>query len=238
MGIAVSSSNRLAVALTNGTVQVWDLQSMELVHSVLFERSDASWRLAFSPDGELLAAATAGRKIWLIDAGGAGKKTLLLGSTPDGAKSIRFNRAADRLLVSDDSGVSSMWDVHSRRQLWEHRHGNFSTWSPDESTVAVISYASQDGESIQLCEATSGALTRSFGRQRAAKGIKYLDDHTLVTIGLDRVVKLWDTEAGLLRCALPSPDSGLSDFVVSADGESIATIGFSGMIRIWRAPRD
>jgi eukaryotic-like serine/threonine-protein kinase len=237
MGLAVSSTNRLAIALANGTVQIWDLPSMELVHSIPFEPGDASWRLAFSPDGEILAAATAGRKIWLIDADGRGEKTLL-GSTPDGAKSVRFNRAADRLLVSDDSGMTSMWDVPGRRQLWEHRHGAFSTWSPDERTVAIISYASQDGESIQLREATSGALMRSFGRQRAAKGIQYLDDQTLVTIGLDGVVKLWDAGTGLLRCALPNPDSGLADLVVTADGESIATIGFSGMIRIWRAPRD
>jgi len=63
-----SDATKLASAMTNGTVQLWDVQSgNELAQFQI--QSDRIWQLAFSSDGTLLAVVGASSEVYIWDVG-------------------------------------------------------------------------------------------------------------------------------------------------------------------------
>jgi DNA-binding beta-propeller fold protein YncE len=113
--MAFSPDGRFLAAGFNGTIQLWDLRTRELVRSIAgFER--ALHCLAFSPDGQRLAAGTQDGHVWLWDAA-TGRQTQLIAAGGRGVRAVAFSPDGRRLAALTHNSPVTVWDVADRQPL-------------------------------------------------------------------------------------------------------------------------
>ncbi len=104
-----SADGRFLAAGFNGTVQLWDLRTLELVRSIAgFER--ALGCLAFAPDGQKLAAGTVDGNVWVWDVT-TGRQTQLIESGGRGVRAVAFSPNGKQLLTVANNAQVAVWDV-------------------------------------------------------------------------------------------------------------------------------
>jgi len=73
------------------------------------------------------------------------------------------------------------------------------------------------------------------GPTAAITGIAFKYNNTLISIGQDRMVRLWDIAKGAEAKKFgPTPDD-LYGLALSKDGKKFATSGYAGNVQIWEA---
>jgi len=109
-----AAGEKLAVASDqSGEVQVRDLRTGE-VHK--FSAGKRVWRVAWHPDGVLLAAASADSNLYVWDTVAKREHVVLRGHQGDVVR-VNFSPDGDTLLSSAWDGSSRMWDVWTGREL-------------------------------------------------------------------------------------------------------------------------
>jgi WD40 repeat protein len=109
MALAFSPDARYLAVGFGGLVQVWDVRTRELVRSITgFER--AAHRLAFSPDGERVAAATPDGQVWVWNAlSGRLAHRIEVGSR--GLRAIAFSPDGRSLATAPNNSPVAVWDL-------------------------------------------------------------------------------------------------------------------------------
>lgn len=104
-----SPDGRLLAVGFNGTIQLWDVRTLELVRSITgFER--ALGCLAFAPDGTRLAAGTQDGHVWVWDAA-TGRQTQLIEAGGRGVRAIAFSPNGKHLVTVANNSPVAVWDV-------------------------------------------------------------------------------------------------------------------------------
>jgi WD40 repeat protein len=111
---AVSADGkRLAIFTSSGLVYLYDLDSMKLTSE--FRAGHAVFSpIAFSPDGNTIAAAGADGVLWLWRFGDAPLK--LLGHT-QWISALAFEPQGSRIATASNDGTVRLWDAHSGQPL-------------------------------------------------------------------------------------------------------------------------
>jgi WD40 repeat protein len=169
--IAYSADGHLlASGSKDATVRVWDVRTHGA--SRIFRLADNSEyvrpKVAFSPDGTLLAALNDDViTVWNIASGEATANI-----SPEGLSlvgDLAFSLDGNYLLVGNyanaykDSAVIAI-ELRSGLVVRKVIQGfDFGVFSPDQQTVAVEGHYSPDGNSILLYDASSGVHLRTLG---------------------------------------------------------------------------
>ena len=104
-----SPDGRLLAVGFNGTIQLWDVQTRELVRSITgFERVIGC--LAFSPEGKRLAAGTPDGHVWVWDTA-TGRQSQLIEAGGRGVRSIAFSPNGRQLVTVANTSPVAVWDV-------------------------------------------------------------------------------------------------------------------------------
>jgi WD40 repeat protein len=104
--------------------------------------------------------------------------------------------------------------------------------SPDAHTIAV---GSQDG-SVSFVDADTGRLLRGQGAQHSAAVASVVyspSGRTVMTVGDDGRVIVWDPRSGRRMAALPGPAGHVQDAQVNPDGSTLYTAGSGGVMLAW-----
>jgi WD40 repeat protein/DNA-binding SARP family transcriptional activator len=104
--------------------------------------------------------------------------------------------------------------------------------SPDARTIAI---GSQDG-SISFVDAVSGQLRRGMGGQHSsavAGAIYSPSGNTVMTVGDDGKVIVWDPHSDRRLASLAGPAGHIQDAQVSPDGSTLYTAGTGGVMLAW-----
>jgi WD40 repeat protein len=113
--LSFSPDGRYLAAGFNGTVQLWDLRTLELVRSITgFERVLTC--LAFSPDGARLAGGTQDGHVWLWDPA-TGRQTQLIEVGGRGIRALAFSPGGKQLATLAYNAPVAVWDVADRSPL-------------------------------------------------------------------------------------------------------------------------
>lgn len=201
--------------------------------------SDPATAVAFSPDGNVLAASV-GRSVIIYDVKTGKPKT----TWPDHPGPISTLRFADRgrLLVAVGGrpaqfGTIAAWDLVKGARVFEVREPGdtflAADVSPDGATLAAASY----NRRVLIWDAVKGTLIRELkDHTDSVHGAAFSPDGTLLaTCGADRTVKVWDWRKGTKLATLSDATAELYDVVFSPDGKRIMASGVDRSIRIWSA---
>ena len=192
--------SKLAVA-EYAAVKIWDLERHALVQEFKFDgvHIGLAWRVAYSPDGLLLAAALHdyGASIspkepkvraWNALTGEiaftawSGRSSSAVGISPDGS-----------LLAAASGGTVEVWNLHSRKSLLRlaaDEHAIFClAFSPGGKTIATGGNDSK----IKLWDSTTGKRVGLLkGHEGQVRGLCFSKDgKAMVSHGTDAAVLIW-----------------------------------------------
>jgi RNA polymerase sigma factor (sigma-70 family) len=200
--------------------------------------------LAFSPDGQTLAAGTVKGevKFWDVTTG-KGRGSLKADRVPELAVSLAFAPSGRVLALSRGLGPVEVWDVKEQKRL--HRllgtsvplqplHG-FAlarttpadlAFSPDGKRLAVGAF----GCGVRLFDPATGKElgAGTAGHRTAVRALGLSSDgKTLVTYARGDAVRFWDLASGkeVRKVAIPG---GAASAALSPDGATLASVTGSG----------
>lgn len=233
-------SSLLAIATTDGSVRVWDLEQEKVLHEFMASRQPVRC-VEFSPDGRSLATGAEDGTISFWDLGG-NPLSCDGGSESAGFKhgaavwGIRFHPDGDRLASCSEDHCIKLWDLkHKREAQTLIGHTAWVLGIQFNSDGSLLASASEDG-TARLWD-QEGNQTAIFVHGAPVNGVCFSpDDLTLATAAADCKVTLWNVQK---KSEPSSPKKFrhakkpiLLDVSFSSDGK-LATGATDGKVQLW-----
>ncbi|WP_158633719.1 WD40 repeat domain-containing protein [Tautonia sociabilis] len=196
-------------------------------------------RMAVDPSGRSVAVADAGGSIRLLDPDSLRPIRELLGHQCR-VMDMAFSADGSRLLSVDSKGIIRVWDPGSGRVECEFERPDVlvsCAFAPDGTSVAV---GGRDGTIEVIPADGSGSDSvrwEAHGPRQIVFDLAYSPDgRTLVSLGLDGSVRLWEGESGWASKREIRFDGKVSLCVaMTSDGRTLATGHIDGSVRLWDA---
>ena len=231
--VDISPDGQSIVSAGNKTVKIWDLNSGQLITSIQ-AHNKIIWDVAYSPNGNTIASASADNLIKIWDA-----NTGRLKQTFDAHKDITFGIAfspdGKTLVSSSKNKAIVLWDVETgsiinilkghNKRVWE------VTFSPDGEFLASASF----DHSVILWKVNSGVPVRKFlGHTDAVWSVDFSPNgKKLASSSSDGTVKTWDSLTGIELNSF-NYNSRVYDVKFSPDGKYLAAaLSEDNSIKIW-----
>jgi WD40 repeat protein len=219
--------------------RLWDVAAAREM-AVLKQRDDGPARVAFAPDGRLLAVARKtradGDTIALFDpmTGQAGPPI----SEAHGwhVSDLAFSPDGKTLATASWDRTVKVWDAATRRRQAElsgQAWAEHVAFSPDGRTLAA---SWQDG-TVRLWSTATQKERAALSGHRVGDVVALTfsaDGTTLVTCGHSGPARLWDVTTGKPRPALDPAHGSFGALLSSPDGHTIATAS-NDRIQLWDA---
>jgi len=245
-GVAASSDGRkFAVGSGRGMVGVWRLGEIPISVDLRGHTGRAT-AIAFSPDAETLVSGSdvdSDIRLWAIEE----KKTIrTFGAEDRVTRCVRFSPDGKRILAVRRLKIRTDGAKSYELKEWALDGSPAGDWAIADHHIYSFAF-SKDGRLLATGDRENGRviLWNAETRERVAEvkghrsGVSAIafmpDGFRMVTAGIDRAVKLWDTRTWTQVLTL---DSGaeMDTLVVSPDGNTIVVVDhYAGRARIWNA---
>src|SRR5262245_60777284 len=170
-------------------------------------------RLAFSPDGGLLASAAEDRTVVSVWGAVAGRHPADLGGHKDHVTCLAFNPTNATLATGDRRGNVLLWDAAAGRllsplPLAEGGSQTCLAFSPD-GRLAAGRCRDFGGYAVRLVdvEGKDAEATELRGPERVVYCLAFSPDGLGLVAGTEAGAALWDLSARGIKAALPLPAS-------------------------------
>jgi WD40 repeat protein len=224
----------LALLDLDGRVRLWDNATRR---TRLTLPGTGVVTFALSPDGRMLATATAARAgslhsvVRLWDATAGSPRTTLTGHTA-GVNAVAFSPDGRTLLTGGDDRTARLWDVTGGHGevLVRDPNGviNAVAVSPDGRTLAT----GGDGRSVTLWDTATRTQRASLSTD-ALNALDFSPDGSIVAGAGARTAQVWDTATGSPGATLVGHTGWVTDVDFSPDGNSLATASEDDTVALW-----
>jgi len=211
------------------------------VEPVILRTSARIHSVAFRPDGEQIAAASADGTVKVVDAR-TGNAVQTLRGHKNSVFSVAFSPDGRHLASASEDRSIRLWDVASGAEVFSRvgQTGEFVgvaysvAFSPDGRRLVA---GSEDGGAIVWNVADGSEVRRLPGHEKAAESVAFSPDGRLVATGdWAGVLRIWDARTyQLLRTVPGHHPERISAVKFHPDGRSLATASFDRTVKIWDA---
>lgn len=195
---SVKSKNELLIASEDGTVSIWNLDSLEMVHSIRVS-SDTVRCISISPDEQQVAFGCRNNDIHIYDLEDYTQIKTIQGHTMP-IFSLQYSPAGDYLVSGSRDAQVKIWDTQSlelKENIAAHLFAvNHIAFHPTQPYFAT---ASMD-KSIKVWGADDFKLYKVISRERgyashqlSVNKIAWVGD-TLISISDDKRVIVWQVD--------------------------------------------
>lgn len=246
-------SKRMALGWMDGAIAIYDITkttSAEVLDSVVpvFERGNACMSLAFSPDGESLAATGQDSLVQVIPLRkGSAARTIQLRVSGKSGLAVAFSADGEWLAMCASDRVVNVWPVGSLHQspsAIEYRGmasvGRHVEFSPDGRILTALggggecrrwAFSGQNPGAMPICSAPD---------RDPVKGMAVSPDGRWLAVapqpvnlhGGQTAIRLLDVANGLTGYALPGHVAP-SGVAFSRDGRWLASTGQDARVQVW-----
>jgi WD40 repeat protein/serine/threonine protein kinase len=242
--LAAGGSGMLNLLGHHGEAKLWNVATGEPGPTLRGHVIGGLTDLAFSPDGNILAATSLGGalasrtrenmgeiKFWQVS---SGEEHLLIRSMADIVYGLAFAPDGKTLATAIADGTVKLWNVSMDQEsatLAGHQQWvRCLACSPDSKTIAS---GSSDSTICLWDRAAGDKLANLIGHKHRVLGVSFSPDgKTLVSASRDKSIKFWDLQNSTLRSSFDTKSA--ATFVVYApDGKTIAFGADNGDITIW-----
>lgn len=171
----------------------WRLWDIETGKNILLQ--DGHWKecygVGFHPDGSLCSTSdfSGVAHVWDLRTGksikhfmGHAKRVL----------NTEFHPNGFQLATSGDDGTIKIWDLRKRKITTSiPAHSSLITNTRFDSTGEYMASSSFDGTVCLWGTRDWKMLNRLHGHDGKVSGVDILDDHTIISCGFDKTLKLW-----------------------------------------------
>src|SRR6266540_4297935 len=229
-----SDSGWMAAANAIEQVTVWNIRTHERVQSF----RGALIPLALSDDHQTLATMSTNYayQLWDVASGQLRREAQFV--RPEQAFTAKRSPDGKLLAVGYLDGTFAIWELETRRELWQHRGHKTNirefAFSGDGRLFAT---ASQDF-SARLWELpTRRELATLTGHGDEVWTVALSPDATVAATGSsDHTVRLWSVPDGRPLAVLIGHKEGVFRAAFSPDGKTLATASDDDTVRLWHLP--
>jgi WD40 repeat protein/serine/threonine protein kinase len=222
----------LATGSHDYTVKLWDLSSLKEVATLTSEFAVLS--VAFSPDGDTLAAAGDGVAFWNMT---SGQKIRGLTGDTGGVFSVAFSPTVAMVAVGYSDGRVGLGDIGSRQlSALPKEHGSMIRSVAFSGDGSLLASAGSDG-GVVLYDVAHRQVIRSFREHTFVVHCVAFspDNKTLASASWDGTVKLWNLPTLQQALTLRGHQGPVAGVAFARDGSLMATCGADGPVRLWPA---
>ncbi len=233
-------STMLATGSEDTTIRLWDVTLQPPKQIGLFRQEGGITDVAFSADGQILAASDNEGHITLLYAEGDTWRPAInpLPVHVGGAASLAFNPEGTQLAVGYRDNVIIIWDLDTAQMVGEPLVGHTApmesvAFSPDGQLLAS---GSRDNQVI-LWDTTDFQM-RGRPLRYHTNWVTHVafspDNRWLASASRDNRVMLWDVATGEnLEQPLTGHRNWVSSVAFSPDGRQLATVSWDKDILLW-----
>ncbi len=192
--------------------------------------------VAFSPDGQLLAAGTATGEIWVYQAQ-RGTPLFTCHGHRDGVWSLAFNPQGSTLISGSDDQTVRVWDLTSHDCLMLLNLHTNRVRAVAFHPNGKIFVSGSDDKTIRAWDANSGACFALLsGHTGRVWSLAFSPNGNLLASGsTDQSVRLWDVASGACTRILTGHSHNVRSVVFHPGGRTLASGGDDRAVRLWES---
>jgi WD40 repeat protein/class 3 adenylate cyclase len=199
--------------------------------------SDAIGRIAWSPDGRMLASPSNDKTIRLWDLG-TGKCLSTLEAHTGSVYSVAFDPTGLTLASSSEDSTVKLWDTTSGKLLRTIEGHKGSVWDVGFDASGSTLASASDDNTIKIWDTRSGRLRHTLKGHRDKVYSLVFDPagRILVSGSQDGTVMLWDAKSGRSLRTLKGHDAHVYCVAIDPSGSTLASGGHDTTIKLWEMP--
>lgn len=238
-----STDGTLLAGLLNQDVQIWNSETLQLVHDISLAEEDRPFWVSdidFSPDGRHFAVVGGSddRGSLRLFAAATGSVTSRFPNQQRTIISVAFSPDGHLIATGDEAGAVKLWDVDTQQQIGESGAEGHSraVWRIAFTSDGNSFYTcSRDHDVCQWDSSSVHRMTRFIGHSDQVWDLALtVDGKSLVSIDGTGLVRVWNATPPATRLWHPA----VVNYVhVSADEKTVITHSADNRTRVWNVAK-